>query len=705
MLADGEPQIEIVEPPTVGPTIPASDSLSTTPVGDLTQDVTPQGSPPPTDPDLGDSPLAVPTSPPPPIDDEPAADEQAPQPHIPWLDQHEIDYQIECARKKEALKMALLDRSKAPESHWSNTKKEALVLQFVDNFNRQYVQLYPGRKELLLFPINHFGVRKFVCTTIRPTQLPYKELNDYRGCGRFVADYVAYEALEPPHELPSMVPGPTYTLKLQTGNSFDLSILLVSLLRGVGYDAYVVSGYARRDVTLMDETETDADAAATGEDPGDEALPAGKPAGKPAAPQQAQSKYKVKAPRHLRSMFLMKQEERRKNTAVKEVEKNLAEQDQVGDGAAGDDDDLKGLRIHAWVLVLPGKREVAESFFIEPSTGRIYPTDHEKYLGVESVFSSTNYWVNMQVCYEGLKGISFDLGDNAKWEFVLLDNTQPGGIATKATDHGKNADNGSDDEEEEDDNALEISSYFDFSRKEAPHILDLPPSWVDVISVSKEQFESRCPAGSKSVTYRNARCESFAEYHRPDGMTSRITFFADEKKGFLGEIREYFKNRKDKLSKRLRNPAIDRIEEHFDPGRPHGLKKHVLLCGKTKEMHFYPSARSDGILKRVEEPRKVIDYFTEREDGLVYRSVTYDNTAEITSFRGPIVKMTEKFARNPAVPAHEDPAKKTHFLKEDKIRVIFHLEDGRIIPSYREFKKPTPEQKGSFLELNHSFEV
>ena len=39
----------------------------------------------------------------------------------------------------------------------------------------------------------------------------------------------------------------------------------------------------------------------------------------------------------------------------------------------------------------------------EPSTGRIYSTDNENYLGVESLFSSTNYWVNMQVCYDGMK--------------------------------------------------------------------------------------------------------------------------------------------------------------------------------------------------------------------------------------------------------------------------------------------------------------
>jgi hypothetical protein len=38
-----------------------------------------------------------------------------------------------------------------------------------------------------------------------------------------------------------------------------MSILLCSLLRGVGYDAFVVSGYAARQLTLMDETHVDAD--------------------------------------------------------------------------------------------------------------------------------------------------------------------------------------------------------------------------------------------------------------------------------------------------------------------------------------------------------------------------------------------------------------------------------------------------------------
>ncbi|KAJ3300534.1 hypothetical protein HK104_010476 [Borealophlyctis nickersoniae] len=619
------------------------------------------------------------------------------------FDQHEAEYLAEKARRKEMMEQQLLDRSKVPKSYYTNSKKETMVLQFVENFSRQYRQLYPGRKELLLCPKNHFGVKKFVCTTIRPTQLPYKELYDYRGCAKFVADCLSYEPLEPPHELPSIIPGPSYTLKLQYGNSFDYSIVLASLLRGVGYDAYVVSGYATRDMTLMDETKTDTDAIGI---PSPTSMPSGTTPTGPSESETAQdkeksgtannAKYKVKAPRQLRSNFLLKQQEKKRMAMLKEIEAKRLEMKKAQEEEEEDDDELKGLRIHAWVLVLPGKREVAESFFIEPTTGRIYPTDNENYLGVESVFSSTNYWVNMQVCYDGLKGISFDLGDNAKWEFVLLDNTQPGGPNAKSDDN-KDDNNASDDEEEE-------------SNVE---ILDLPPSWVEKISITKEQFETRCPSGSKSVTYRNARCETFAEYHRADGMVSRITFFADDSKDFNGEIREQFENRKDKLRERIRIPDIDKIHEFFDPGRPHGLKEHVLVDGKTTEMHFYPSARSDGLVKRVEEANKVIEHFTEREDLLVYRSVTYDENSEgqedETSSRGAIVKMTEKFDRNKGLPAHEDPAKKTYFMKDDKvslwrIRVIYHLEEGRIIPSYIEFKKPTAEQKNNF-ELLNSFEV
>lgn len=66
-------------------------------------------------------------------------------------------------------------------------------------------------------------------------------------------------------------------------------------------------------------------------------------------------------------------------------------------------DPLHGLRVHAWVLVLAGKREVPESFFIDPLTARSYSTKDEHFLGIESLWNHKNYWINMQDCWNCCK--------------------------------------------------------------------------------------------------------------------------------------------------------------------------------------------------------------------------------------------------------------------------------------------------------------
>jgi hypothetical protein len=40
-----------------------------------------------------------------------------------------------------------------------------------------------------------------------------------------------------------------------------------------------------------------------------------------------------------------------------------------------------------------------------------------------------------------------------------------------------------------------------------------------------------------------------------------------------------------------------------------------------------------------------------------------------------------------------------------QIGVVFHLEEGRIIHSYREYRKPAPDQKGQLLDLSQNFVV
>lgn len=50
-------------------------------------------------------------------------------------------------------------------------------------------------------PTLSLTLQKFVCTTLRPTYLPYKELYEYDSCAGFVADYLMYEVMKKPNEL------------------------------------------------------------------------------------------------------------------------------------------------------------------------------------------------------------------------------------------------------------------------------------------------------------------------------------------------------------------------------------------------------------------------------------------------------------------------------------------------------------------------
>ena len=92
------------------------------------------------------------------------------------------------------------------------------------------------------------------CSTVRPTKVPYPELKYYKKCAKFISEFFEYEELNPPTEFPKVIPSPDNLVKWQIGDCFDLSIVLVSLLIGARYNAYVVYGKAPRFITSKDET-------------------------------------------------------------------------------------------------------------------------------------------------------------------------------------------------------------------------------------------------------------------------------------------------------------------------------------------------------------------------------------------------------------------------------------------------------------------
>ena len=89
---------------------------------------------------------------------------------------------------------------------------------------------------------------------IRPTKLPWPALYDLTGALAFVSNAITYEPLENDLHMPDHLFSPASTLSFQAGDAFDMSVLLVSILIGAGYDAYVMVGYAPRDVVHNDQS-------------------------------------------------------------------------------------------------------------------------------------------------------------------------------------------------------------------------------------------------------------------------------------------------------------------------------------------------------------------------------------------------------------------------------------------------------------------
>ncbi|KAM8984279.1 dynein regulatory complex subunit 7 isoform 4-T6 [Ara ararauna] len=548
-----------------------------------------------------------------------------------------------------------VDMSQLPSSYKTNSPKEKQLLHIADNFLQQYIHLCPDRKPLFLHPVNECGVEKFVSTTVRPTLLPYMELYDWDGCASFIADYLVMEPLECPITLPSALYSPTTTLKRQRGNCFDFSLLLCSMLIGAGYDAYCVQGYATLETCTLDETQ--------------ELCPLLRKTPETQVPkEEVKKKYRIKPLPDMQSKFEL-QQEAKKAAAIEAAQKNKERDKKEAEKPKREP--LHGLRVHAWVLVLSGKREVPESFFINPFTGNRHNTTDKRFLGIESVWNHRNYWVNMQDCRHGCKDLTFDLGDAIRWE-IMLSESNPLQLLPE--------------EEEE---------LFDSdTEREKRMSFDMPPSWVAPVRIPPREFETRYCQGKKVTLYNKAKLEKWAPYLNGNGLVQRLTIYAGPDYAEVVEVREWFENREDILVRREVNKQTQLTTDYFNKGHSLCLKAHTYTSLEPKTGHtmeFYSEVRVDGLQKRVETASEMTEYFVGRDDFLYLRHVDFgkqgEETQRIDTNSQPIVQIKECFHRNPEKAADEDVAEYIFLIAEEDIHLTYHLKDKYITASKKLFHK------------------
>lgn len=620
-------------------------------------------------------------------------------------------------------------------------KLDSPLYHLLTNFLRQYQLLYPTRKPLpLLLPlsstISDLDVN-FISTYIYPS-ISHPSLITLASTLQFLSDTLQYLPLTSRQitDGPSSIKDLNEVWAAGTANCLEMAVILSGWLEGGGYDSYVCWGYAGRERCLgIRETDLATFDVHTFRSPKSHLKSDCNFMGVTVVTppiEQKELKYKVKSKKVLRSKFLHEQEQRLK-LQEKSITADLRD-DIVDNSLESEEDDLRGLRVHIWILVKAGKRDISEDLFIEPSTGTIYSTNDDQYLGLESAFNSKNCWVNMQVCYTGVKDISLDLNDTMKWEVVLSTS-----IANTM------------EEEEDIKDDLLISPC------------------LPAIRVSQERFENRYPNSGKRINYRNASVLLFAPHQHISGLIHLTTYnYLDLNSDLQVSV---FQNRKDRLLYRVTSPSLR--HEYFGPGRADGVKEFIESKGEVVTFYF-DETRSDGLKCRKENERKIEWWF---DSEVIYRSTTFElldslpdlaleivpdlkelvpvvptqqipppfleepnpkeikidelpttldesleqkfNTLELSELiiepvletlslnvptlpevrdltpanslgealnlklRGIMVKMTEKFAPNSLT------AKITYFVRDERIRVTSHLLKDKIIPSVIEFHKPS----------------
>ena len=597
------------------------------------------------------------------------------------------EYTFEGAVSTKARRFRQLDPETLPRSFSTNSNKEDLVLEYVANFEAQFNEMMPGRTGRVLFsPYNECDVRKFICTTVRPTELPHRDLYHAPACAQFVANLLAYEPLEPPTEVPDRVPSPLSVLQWRVGDSFDFALLLTSFLVGAGYDAYCVQGTAPRWITQRNESLRPAPELLK-PDPESEAVGQAKTKGVAEAKDSAaaaglpeeEEKYAVRSHGMPSSKFEAAQGAKARAAEAALAAKGEADSESDADDDDDEEDPLEGQRVHCWVLVRAPSRDVSEHFFIEATTGATFPVgEGTPYQSVEAIWSSKNHYVNMQT-EEAVGDLRWELDVLDDWENVFIEPlTAAGGGGGEEKDGEDDLDafgGGGDEEEGGEDDDGEENEVDDAA------ILDLPQSWVPKLEVDHALYRHRYSAGEQAVTlHRRSKFEKYAAFAHPQGLRERLSTFKDGARTIPKEIRERFENRDDKLYWRLRCPLASTSEEHFLPGRGAALRARHENHGRRRVLTFYPAARPDGLVSREDEiGQKYIMRFKDRDDYLVYRSVrvTQDRAeAGDSQFTLPggqlgelyIVKMTEKYDRDPSKGPYDKIRKQTYYCAKGEVR-------------------------------------
>jgi len=377
-------------------------------------------------------------------------------------------------------------------------------------------------------------------------------------------------------------------------------------------------------------------------------------------------------------------------------------------------------RVHCWVLVKAGRRDITEDLFVEATTGLIYKVDGSPYVGIETIWSDANCWVNMQG-EKSMDGLSYDLSDQAKWENVLVQKQVDEALTGRDSEPPKSAKSkgrspkartpktpkspkAAKSPTKSPRTALASEGKEDGPNNVALDTLDVPRSWTLPPNITKELYRNRFPKFCREIQYRNCLIEKYKECESKVAcLVQRVTLYdpTEEDAKRVGRIIEYYRHRTDRMRKKISFVNDAKEIQLFEKGynELQGLME-LIKTPERKIYKFHPNWRKDGMLTRVWKKGTIKETFSNRDDRLTYRSFDMEpimnkNDKKLQFVFGGdkkqkgqaeqqqqhLTKIVERYSRNPSVAAENDVEERIHWIQPGRreVQIEYHLPEDGII--------------------------
>lgn len=297
--------------------------------------------------------------------------------------------------KEDRIQQYFDSNNKEPEEEILTPEYQEFLTK-VDEFLIQFYKDHPYRMKIFLTAENENGTRYFLSSFIRPSVLPLIEAHTVDLAATFVANLCNYQILFDFFSQPRCMTTPNFTVQSQIGDCYDLSLLLVTILNGIGYDASVIIGYANRELGFNDLRYRPCPGIADN----------GKKDEIDTTPQNKYLKKVQNRVLNLNSEFVNFQ----KNPPPPPPQPIVYPNPPY--------DEYKDRRIMAWVMVKSARVEIPNTIFVDASTGDQYPITSPLFGNIELAFNHQNVWINMQQDNEKTED-SMNFEDHDLWKPVI----------------------------------------------------------------------------------------------------------------------------------------------------------------------------------------------------------------------------------------------------------------------------------------------